>query len=107
MVSFWKSQTFGKSLIRRILNFPNAVLSNTTFRSIFVSLDGVFCAEEIQRLGPMDFKSYSLERNPCCDSTVEKVSRISPKIISVTSFSGFIDILSRGLMHEYTCALIL
>jgi hypothetical protein len=47
-----------------ILTFTNAVLSKMTFRSIFVSYDGDLCAKEIHRLGPMDLKIFSLERNP-------------------------------------------
>ncbi len=46
-----------------ILNLTNTVLSKTSFGSIFVSLDGVLCAKEIHRLGPMDFKIHTLPKN--------------------------------------------
>ncbi len=47
-----------------ILNLTNAVLSKTTFRSIFVLQDDVLCAKEIHRLGPVDLKIYTLAKNP-------------------------------------------
>jgi hypothetical protein len=34
------------------------------FSSIFVAQDGVLCAKEIYRLGHMDFKIYTLAKNP-------------------------------------------
>jgi hypothetical protein len=46
-----------------ILNFKNAVLSKTTFRSIFESFDGVLRVKEIYRLGSMDSKIYTLANN--------------------------------------------
>jgi|688.fasta_scaffold323718_1 hypothetical protein len=45
-----------------ILNFTNAFLYKTNFRSIFVSSDAVLCPKEIHRLGPMNLKIYSLDR---------------------------------------------
>ncbi len=77
-------QCFFKNLLL-ILNFTKAVLSKTIFRSIFVSYDGVLCAKEIQRLGPMDLKSIASKENHNC----QKLTNIDTfaKIISVTSFS--------------------
>jgi hypothetical protein len=46
-----------------ILNFKNAFLSKTTFRSIFESFDGVLRAKEIYRLGSMDSKICTLAKN--------------------------------------------
>ena len=42
-----------------ILNFTNAVISKTIFGSIFLSQDGILCAKEIHRIGPMDLKTYT------------------------------------------------
>jgi hypothetical protein len=36
----------------------------------------------------MNSKIYGLERNHGCDSTADRVSRLSPKFFSVTSISG-------------------
>jgi hypothetical protein len=47
-----------------ILNLTHSVLSKTTFGSIFVSLDGVLCAQGIYTLGPMDLEIYTLAKNP-------------------------------------------
>ena len=50
------SQSFSLEILkihRLVLNLTNAVLSKTTFGSIFESSqDGVLCAKEIHRLGP-------------------------------------------------------
>ncbi len=59
-----------------------------TFRSIFVSQDGVLCAKEIHRLGPIDLKIYSLERNQRLWLDSLQSLRTFAKIISVTSISG-------------------
>ncbi len=70
-----------------ILNFTNAVLSKTTFRSIFESYDGVLlllCAKEIQRLDTIDLKIYSLERNPRLWLDSWQSLETFAKIISVT-----------------------
>jgi hypothetical protein len=44
--------------------------------------------KKVHRLGPMDLKIYRLVRNYDCESIADKISRISPTIISVTSISG-------------------
>ncbi len=95
----------------QILNFTNAVLSKTTFRSIFVSKDVVFGAKEIHRLGTMDLKIYTLERN--LQKTVDKVSRLSPKLslwlpplglpgaldVSLRTSPGAAMFVQEGLQH--------
>ncbi len=58
-----------------ILNFTNAVLSKTTFGSIFVSQNGVLCAKGILRLGPMDLKIHSLERNPKTTTVTRQLTK--------------------------------
>jgi hypothetical protein len=51
-------------LFKVITNFKfYTVLSKKTFESISVLKDGVLCAKEIHRLGPMDLKIYTLAKN--------------------------------------------
>ncbi len=64
----------------------NAVLSKATFGSIFVSLDGVLCAKEIHRLGPMDFKIYILAKNPRLWLDSYKIYRFSSKLLYLCDF---------------------
>ncbi len=57
---FW--MCFINDLFKFITNikiFTNADLSKSTFRSIFVLLDGVLCAKENHRLGPVGLKSIT------------------------------------------------
>jgi hypothetical protein len=81
---FWFADFFSFLKLLIILNFKNPVLSNTIFRafliftSIFVPHDGVLIATEIHRLGPVDLKIYSLERQLTRQLT--KISRFSAKL---------------------------
>ncbi len=61
-----------------ILNLTNAVLLK---KSIFESYDGVLCAKEIHRLGPMDLKIYNLAKKPASVTRqLTKSIRFSPKL---------------------------
>ncbi len=83
-----------------ILNFTNAVLSKMTFRSIFESFDDVLCGKEIHRLGPMDLKIYSLDRNTRLRLDSWQSLETFTKIISVTSILSFL--LTLILLHAGT-----
>ncbi len=77
------------------------LLSKTTFKSIFVSKDGVFlCAKEIHRLGPMDLKIYSPDRNPQLWLDSWQSLETFAKITSVTSISG-ITFLYQGAKQTW------
>jgi hypothetical protein len=55
------------------LNFTNSALSKKTLEAYFIK-DGVLCAKEIHRLGPMDLKIYTLAKTLDCDSTADTKS---------------------------------
>ncbi len=99
---------FGLKLLL-ILNFTTAVSSNTPFRAIFQEYKKTYWKEprvkygqkskgkqtptplsskEIHRLGPMNLKIYSLERNPRLWLGSWQSLETFAKIISVTSISG-------------------
>jgi hypothetical protein len=84
-----KSQTFGKSLADFFLRILNTIgcygfsygFSHKKDESEKVKQTPVPSPQkEIQRLGPLDLKIYSLEKNHNCDSTSDKVWRLSSKL---------------------------
>jgi hypothetical protein len=104
---YWKSQRFGKSLrnfgSRIFLRFIKSIgwcrygfkFEKRCFikvylwkHTLFVLYDGVLCAEEIHRLGPVDLKIYNVEKTRDYDSTADKIHRISPKLSMWLQYLG-------------------
>ena len=63
-----------------ILNLTNAVLSKTTFGSIFDALDGLLCDKKFIGWAQWIKKSITSKETYDFDSTADKVSRLSPKL---------------------------